>query len=620
MLLFASEIPAAARDETYRVLILHSFRHALPVNADWIRGITRGFSQATDLRIEIDIEAPDLSPAGGIDYISNLLDIYRRKYQRPESKPHLLIPTYTPALDFLIEHGSDLFPDVPVVFLAADSGFVASRKLPSHFTGITSRLDIAGTLELALHLQPDLRQVAMIVGAGKTDKVVEEGARAALQPYEGEVEFIWLRGMPIDELIETISTLPRDTAIFYLVQLEDRTGRSYVPTTTLSALSRATKAPIFGLWDTLLEHGIIGGRLATLEDDGVKAAEMGFRILRGEPPATIPILDQPPSSAMFHGGELARWNVREEDLPRGSRVLHRQPSVWEEHTLAIITTGCLIGLQAFFILALLLNRAKLTRMQAALKIEHDRRARAEADALTSGARLARFSKDLSLGAMGTTIAHEISQPLIAIQNYAQASKRRLQGGADQSPKLTELVGKIEREAGRAGDIIQRIRNLMSADDVALHPVSLNAIVGQVNGMIRPGMERRGCKLELSLAAALPAVQADELQIQLVLVNLLQNAESSMRGMPAQADKTVRIETRQLNDREVELSVRDRGSGVSSAEEDVIFQPLHSSHSDGMGMGLSICQSIIEAHHGRIWHTPNESGGTTFRITLPRAAT
>ena len=362
LLLFCAAAAAVpAPNEPYRVLLLHSFRNSLPVNTDWYNGLVRGFTSAPNVLVEIDTETLDLSRFRDEKYMSDVRDIYRRKYSDP--KPHLIIPTYTPALQFLLDYGEELFPGVPIVFLGADSRFVATRKLPPHITGITTYLDISGTLELALQVHPGTRRVAVIVGSSPIDKEFERKARQALQPFEGRVEFIWLQGMPLDELTDAVRRLPHDTVILYLIEFQDRNGKNYVPRSTLQALSPAANAPIYGLWDTLLGHGIIGGRLVTIENGGFQAAQMALRILRGEAPAAVPVVDRKQNEAIFDGRELARWNIDEDRLPAGSQILYRQRSVWDEYGTWIMGAGLVIGLQGLLISALLLNRSRLRRIQ-----------------------------------------------------------------------------------------------------------------------------------------------------------------------------------------------------------------------------------------------------------------
>ena len=617
LLLCTPVLAAPGASESYKVLVLHSFRNSLPVNADWYGGIVRGFSSEADRLVEIDIEAPDLNRFGDADYVSNLLEIYRHKYR--DQKPHLIIPTYTPAYKFLLDYGEELFPGVPIVFCGADSRFVASRERAPHITGVTSHRDIAGTLELALQVHPGTQRVAVIVGSGIMDLQFEHDARQALEPFGERVEFMWLRGLPLAELIETVSKLPENTVILYLVQLQDRTGKTYIPINMLEDVSLASNAPVYGLWDTLLGHGIIGGRLMTMEDEGFQAARMGLRILRGEAPAAVPVADRQQNKAIFHGQELARWGIGEGKLPVGSHILHRQPSLWEEHRTEMIIAVSVAGLQGLLIFSLLLSRARLRRTQVELHDEHERRTQTQTVVDRLQGRLAIFSKERTLGAMITGIAHEINQPLIAIQNYAQAAGRRLQSHGDQTAKLNELTLKIEQQAGRAGDIIQHIRTLVSTNEVDIQPVSLNALVAEVIQMVEPEIQKQGCSIDFRPGSRLPEVLADALQIQLVLVNLLHNAMHSMEACEEKDDKVISVEISQINDRVQQVSVTDRGSGILPDRVDNIFEPFYSDTANGMGIGLAICRGIIDAHGGHIGYTPNLSGGAVFHFTLPVAA-
>jgi signal transduction histidine kinase len=595
----------------YRVLVLHSFRNSLPVNTDWYRGIVRGFASAPDLQIDIDIEALDLTRFSSSGYITDLVEIYRRKYADP---PDLIIPTYTPALKFLLHHGEDLFPDVPVVFCGADSLSIKEQEIPAHVTGIASLPDIAGTAALALKLHPKARGMAVIVGADVLDKDFEQRARRDLQAFEDRVDFIWLRGMRLEKLVAAVQKLPPDTLILYVLELKDRTGDSQFPFYTTRRLASAANAPIYGLWDTLIGNGITGGRLITIEQDGFQAAQMGLRILRGEAPTAIPIVFRERNPAILDGRELARWNIDPDRLPADVQIRHRQPSIWEEHRGKIMIGSAIILLQGLLIIALLLHRRRLQQAQIALRDEYARRTEAEAIAARVRARLARFSKQRSLGAMATTIAHEIGQPLIAIQNYAQAARRRLLTNVDAAPKVTELFQKIEGQAERAGAITQRVRSLVSSEDPQLAPIGLCHLVEEVIRMMEPESEARGCRIACEPAGDVPLVLADSLQIQLALVNLLNNALRSISAIE-KSGGLISINARPLDDREVVVSVTDDGGGVPPEGVENIFEPLYSGTSERMGMGLTICRDIIDAHGGRIWCEPNPAGGAIFRFTL-----
>jgi signal transduction histidine kinase/ABC-type uncharacterized transport system substrate-binding protein len=604
-------------------LVLHSFRSSLPITVDWYTGIVRGFSSEPGLDVEIDSEAPDLKrfasmdTAGLVDgqQINWLLEFYRKNYQ--DRKPNLLMPTDTPALRFLLVHGEELFPGVPIVFVDADRNFVAAQELPPNVTGVTGFLDITGTLELIQHVHPDTQRVAVIIGSSSYDKAMEREARQVIESYAGQLEFVWLRGMSVDEVVTALNALPEQTVALYLVQTGDRTGKQYVPRSMLQAFAAAASVPVYGLWDTLLEHGIVGGRLATIEEDGYQAAKLAARILQGDAPADLPVIDRLSNPPIFDGVELARWHIREKRLPAGSQIRHRPASTWDEHRTGIMTTVAVIVVQCIMIVVLLLSRRRLRHARTALQDENSRRREAETMAVRLRGRLARFSKERSLGTMATTIAHEVNQPLTAIQSYAQAVRWRLQKNSVEVPKLAELVAKIESQAERAGAITHHVRALVNHDAPDLRSTPLCPLLQEVVRIMEPESEARGYHIACEPVADLAPVLADALQVQLVLVNLLQNALHSVCAGQA-GEKLISVDVCELGDTEVQVSVADRGEGVPPECVSDIFEPLYSGKAAGMGMGLAICSDIIDAHGGRIWYDPNPEGGAIFRFTLWKA--
>lgn len=219
--------------------------------------------------------------------------------------------------------------------------------------------------------------------------------------------------------------------------------------------------------------------------------------------------------------------------------------------------------------------------------------------------------------MATTIAHEINQPLIAIQNYALAVKQRLKTKPDEIPKVIELAAKIEGQAERAGTITQRVRTLVNHDEPDLRPMQLCPLLQEVIRIMEPESEALGCHIACEPVVDLTPVLADALQVQLVLVNLLQNALYSVSA-GKRSEKLISVEVCELGEHEVQVSVTDRGEGVPPEHVHDIFEPLYSGKAAGMGMGLAICRDIVDAHGGRVWYDPNPEGGAIFRFTLRKA--
>ncbi|MDQ2696056.1 MAG: ATP-binding protein [Pseudomonadota bacterium] len=246
------------------------------------------------------------------------------------------------------------------------------------------------------------------------------------------------------------------------------------------------------------------------------------------------------------------------------------------------------------------------------------RRRAEEQARLQQAQLTHMARLSIAGEMATGLAHELNQPLTAIVLYAQTCLDLLKSGTCNTEKLMELMEAAAQQGLRAGAILQRLRNFTRKSLPQKTRTDVNALAREVVHFVDGDFERHAVALRLDLAEPLPAVWADAVQIQQVLWNLLRNAIEAMTeaGAPPQRELTLR--TAAFGRRVVEVAVSDSGPGLSPEAARQIFQPFFTTRPEGMGMGLSISKSIVEAHDGLLWATPNAGGGVTFHFTLPVA--
>ena len=224
---------------------------------------------------------------------------------------------------------------------------------------------------------------------------------------------------------------------------------------------------------------------------------------------------------------------------------------------------------------------------------------------------------ITVGAMASTLAHEINQPLAAIANYNMGSVRRLRAGDWNAEELLEALEKSGAQAERAGRIIQRVREFVRKREPAFADCALNDVIAGVSKMIEIEAEKNAVGVQLDLAAPLPSVRADRVMIEQVILNLVKNAIEAMRDMPQDA-RVLTIRTSAGAAGLVEIGIADRGRGLPTQLEKNLFTPFFTTKPDGMGMGLNICRSIIELHDGRLWADRNPAGGSTFHFTLPVA--
>jgi two-component system, LuxR family, sensor kinase FixL len=228
-----------------------------------------------------------------------------------------------------------------------------------------------------------------------------------------------------------------------------------------------------------------------------------------------------------------------------------------------------------------------------------------------------MSRFTALGEMASTLAHEINQPLTAITNYLKGSRRLLERmKGEQTSMLREAVGKAADQALRAGDIIRRLREFVTRGESERRVESLPKLVEDASTLALIGAKENGVEVSFRLDAAADLVFADRIQIQQVLVNLIRNALEVM--VETSKRRELEIATVANGDETVEVSVADTGAGLAPEVAAQLFQPFVTTKRKGMGLGLSICRTIIEAHGGKIWVEDRPGGGTVFRFSL-RAA-
>jgi two-component system, LuxR family, sensor kinase FixL len=242
------------------------------------------------------------------------------------------------------------------------------------------------------------------------------------------------------------------------------------------------------------------------------------------------------------------------------------------------------------------------------------RQRAEARIAELQSELLHVSRVTAMGQMATTLAHELNQPLTAAANYAQAARELLSSLSPPAPaRVLEFLEKASGQAERAGDIIRRLRGFVEKRQAERSEENLNEVVGEASNLATIGARLEAVEVQYQLADALPLLRLDRTQIQQVVVNLVRNAVEVVRGSDR---RIITICTSLVDPTTQEVAIVDTGPGIASEVADRLFQPFVSTKKDGMGIGLSICRSIIEAHGGRLWFEPNPGGGSVFRFSLP----
>jgi len=240
---------------------------------------------------------------------------------------------------------------------------------------------------------------------------------------------------------------------------------------------------------------------------------------------------------------------------------------------------------------------------------------AEAEALQQRDELSHLSRVALMGEMSASIAHELNQPLAGILSNAAAGQRFIDRGNVDQKEIHELLGDIISDGRRASGVVRGIRGMVKKEQVERRSVNLNKVVIDAVRMVSGDALLRSCQVETSLDANLRTVEADPVQLQQVLLNLVINAFDAMRDTPISKRKVV-IVTHSNGDDTICMSVRDHGVGISAEMQDCLFNPFFTTKNDGLGMGLAIARSILESHGGTIAVKNADGGGARFEIVLP----
>jgi two-component system sensor kinase FixL len=228
--------------------------------------------------------------------------------------------------------------------------------------------------------------------------------------------------------------------------------------------------------------------------------------------------------------------------------------------------------------------------------------------------LVHFSRLSAVGTMASALAHELNQPLTAVANYLEASRDLLDSPDPETREiLRDALSEAARQAVRAGEIVRKLRSYVSRGEVDARPVSLKPLIVDAVALTRTSRDRSDIPVSITLDAGVDRVLADPIQVQQVVINLIRNAMDAMSGR-----ENARIDIRASIDEDtgfVAVEVCDNGPGLSPEMRETIFKPFATTKAQGMGLGLSICQTIVEAHGGSIGAAPRTQGGTCFRFTL-----
>jgi signal transduction histidine kinase len=571
-------------------------------NAPWgieFRAVLRSALSADAMAsIAIYSEVLDLARFNSNEYKELLSNFLRAKYR---DRPIGVIVVHGPqALEILMQLRVELWPAVPVVFGAVDEATVGRLTLPPDVTGTVLQLRLSNMVTAARALVPSLKQIAL-VGDPYERQPFRRHYTQELSQLAKEFKIIDLMGLPMGELKGRVAALPADTVIFFVPLYVDRTGTVYVSRDALGQVSEAANRPIVSDVETHIGYGTTGGFVAVPKPVALATARLAARILNGEDAANIPVTVGDAAKPVFDWRQLNRFGINEATLPPGSEVRFRELTAWDQYRWQIILIAAALLFQTTLIIGLF--------------YEHRHRRIAEAASRGAMGRLAHMNRVATAGELSASIAHEVNQPLAAIVANANAGLRFLGGATPDLDEARAALESVVSDGHRAGEVVGNVRAMFKKDNNEKAALDLNDLVQDVLGLMRGELQMQGIIVQTELNRLLPLVLGHSGQLQQVVLNLFRNAAEAMNSVSGRA-RVLRVKSAIHDPDGVLVSVGDSGTGIDPKNIERIFESFYTTKSQGMGMGLSICRSIIEAHHGRLWASADIDHGAVFNVLLP----
>jgi signal transduction histidine kinase len=522
----------------------------------------------------------------------------REKYA---SHPPNLIIAHGEMFSVVMRHRAELWPQTPLMFVDVAEQRVRAGELPSDIPRVSVDVDFAGTFELARLLQPEARRVLVVFGTTDHDQYWGQHVMRMLEPFSDRIKIEATDKQPIDETLKAAASIDGNTIVIYVSVVRDQTGRSYVTQDVAQRLAETSKAPMYSAYGSLMGLGIVGGSLTQASEARAHAVgETARRLLNGESAANIPHTPSVQPGCAIDWRAVQHWHLDASRIPTACRLLFREASFISRHQTEAM---------ALIVLAALLGSLSVGWLR-----QRRQRERAEAEVQKQREELAHAGRLVSAGQLTASITHELNQSLTAILSNAEAGSILL---AQENPPLSEIkqiLDDIGADDLRAAEVIRRLRGLLTKHVVETQSVFPNEIIADTLKLLEPLTKSLQITVTTRLVDPAPVLEGDRVQLQQVLLNLLMNAIEATKGAPLER-RQIRIHTDVDSERNFSVSVSDGGPGIPTEHISNMFKPFFSTKPKGMGLGLFLVRTIVEAHGGQVGAT-SDGVGATFHITIP----
>jgi signal transduction histidine kinase/ActR/RegA family two-component response regulator len=603
MLLALSALCAQAQTVP-NILVIHSYHPGLSWTDDIHQGIVETFTRSGkpwSLSTEY-LDAKRYPQEHILRMQSELVATHVRDHAASA-----VIVSDDAAFSFVLKHRDELFENVPIIFCGVNNFQPEMLGDAEGITGVSEIISVRETLDAALALHPDTRNVVVIGGSlSSTDRSNRSQFLHLMPSYAGRLRFHFWQDIPTPALLEKVAALSPKTPVFMGNAIAGLDGRMLDFGPSVALVRANAQSPIYGFWDFFLGHGIVGGKLVNGGEHGRIAARMALQILDGTAPSALPVVKEIANRFLFDHRELTRFNLDEKALPKGSVIVHRPRNIFEANKRLFLIFGSIVI--ALLVIIISLTLVVHIRKQTLLQLQSARRKADEASE----------AKSLFLAHM----SHEIRTPLTGIMGLAE-----LAIGNPGSPGVQEYLTLIRQSGQNLLHIINDILDFskVEAGKIELRKTRFNArsMLESTIAFFKPGIREKDVTLSLVLAEELPeAVVGDENRIRQIFFNLVGNAvkftekgkiELRLTGLTSEENSARMM---------LHFEIRDSGCGIPADKQDSIFERFTQAARfptrtyQGTGLGLAIVKQLIEAMGGSIGVHSTEGMGTTFFFNIP----
>ncbi|KYG20739.1 ATPase [Bradyrhizobium sp. AT1] len=596
----AEAVERSRRGELKRVLVLHSFGREFRPWSEYARDIKSELERQS--RWPLDIQEHALLtarfniPGPEAPFVEYLHSLYQGV------TPDVVLSIGAPAARFAQRYRAKLFPDTPLILTAVEDRLIHRAGLGSNDVVVAIRNDFMAAFENILQVLPDTKSVAVVIGASPLERFWVEEVKRELKPLDGRVELVWYSDLSFEEILKRASKLPPGTALFWGLMSVDAAGVVHESDIALRSLHAVANAPIFSYQEPFFGDGPVGGPMHLIAETSARTVRAAIGILGGAKPASINSETIGFSAPRYDWRELRRWGISESRLPPDSQILFREPNIWERYRWQMLMVAAAFLVQGGLISGLL----------------HERRRRmvAEVESRQRLAELAHANRYSAVGELTTSIAHELNQPLGSILTNAETAELMLSANTPDINEVRQILADIRRDDQRASEVIRRLRSVLKKTPFEIRDIALNGTVREALGLAKAVADGRRIALTYTPLTTDLHVRGDPVQLQQVILNLIINAMDAVTDADA-GRREISVSTLRAGN-QAEVRITDTGPGIAPADLAKVFDPFFTTKPQGMGMGLAIVKTIIEAHHGEIVAANHAAGGAQFTMRLPIA--